>query len=88
MSRDVRAYLSDVIESCDAIAAIARMAPKVFDAIVRARRIVDFRNQLTHEYQTVDNALVWAIIEYDVPVLRRECTALILSIAPNDEEPE
>lgn len=35
--------------------------------------IVDFRNQLTHEYPTVDDALVWAIIVKDVPVLSREC---------------
>ena len=38
-----------------------------------ARRIVDFRNQLTHEYAVVDDSIVWAIIEPDVPVLRREC---------------
>jgi uncharacterized protein with HEPN domain len=32
---------------------------------------------LTHEYPTVDDALVWAIIETDVPVLHRECAELI-----------
>jgi uncharacterized protein with HEPN domain len=118
MPRDARAYLADIIESCDAIAvavrgldlagyegnrlvrssverefiiigeaaaALGRVAPEAFDAITRARRIVDFRNQLTHEYPTVDDALVWAIVEHDVPVLRRECAALIQSIAPNDE---
>lgn len=110
MPRDARAYLSDIVEACDAItvavrdldlaryqgsrlvrssverefiiigeaaAALARLAPKVFDAITRARRIVDFRNHLTHEYPAVDDALVWAVIEHDVPVLRRECAGLI-----------
>ena len=110
MPRDERAYLSDILESCDAIvaavqgmdlgayqsnrlvrssverefiiigeavAALARVAPGTFAAITRARRIVDFRNQLTHEYPTVDDALVWAIIETDVPVLRRECARLM-----------
>jgi uncharacterized protein with HEPN domain len=118
MPRDARAYLADVIESCDAItvairgldlagyqgnrlvrssverefiiigeaaAALARIAPKTFDAITRARRIVDFRNQLTHAYPTVDDALVWAIVTHDVPVLRRECAALIQRAAPKDE---
>ncbi|HEY2955853.1 MAG TPA: HepT-like ribonuclease domain-containing protein [Candidatus Eisenbacteria bacterium] len=66
----------------EAASALARIAPKAFDAITRARRIVDFRNQLTHEYPTVDNALVWAIAEHDVPVLRRECSALMQGIAP------
>jgi uncharacterized protein with HEPN domain len=110
MPRDARAYLSDVLESCDAIdravrdldfeaytqnrlvrssverefiiigeaiAALSRVAPKTFAAITRARRIVDFRNQLTHEYPTVDDALVWAIIGTDVPVLLRECAELL-----------
>jgi uncharacterized protein with HEPN domain len=118
MPRDTRAYLADIIESCDAIAvavrgldlagyrgnrlirssverefiiigeaaaALARIAPKIFDAITRARRIVDFRNQLTHEYPTVDDALVWAIVEHDVHMLRRECAMLIQRVTPDHE---
>ena len=110
MPRDERAYLADIVDSCDAIenavrgldlpayednrlirssverefiiigeamAALARAAPESFNAITHARRIVDFRNQLTHEYRTVDDALVWAIVETDVPVLRRECASLL-----------
>jgi uncharacterized protein with HEPN domain len=110
MPRDERAYLADIIESCDAIlaavkglgledyeanrlvrssverefiiigeamAALSRTAQQTFDTISRGRRIVDFRNQLTHEYPTVDNALVWAIIERDVPLLRDEARALL-----------
>jgi len=69
----------------EAAAALARIAPKVFDAITQARRIVDFRNQLTHEYPTVDDAVVWAIVERDVPVLRRECAALIQRVIPQDK---
>jgi uncharacterized protein with HEPN domain len=86
MPRDERAYLVDIVESCDAIAAavtgltledyeknrlvrssverefiiigeaiaaLHRVAQSTFDSITRARRIVDFRNQLTHEYPTV-----------------------------------
>lgn len=110
MPRDKRAYLADIIDSCDAItvavsglkledyetnrlirssverefiiigeamAALYRVAPSIFESITRARRIVDFRNQLTHEYPTVDNALVWAIIEHDVPLLHEESTVLM-----------
>ena len=113
MPRDTRAYLSDIVESCDAIAsaisgvdlagykanrlvrssverefiiigeavaALARIAPEVFEAITRARRIVDFRNQLTHEYPTVDDVLVWAIADHDVSVLRHECVGLLGSL--------
>lgn len=63
----------------EAMAALSRATPQTFGAITHARRIVDFRNQLTHEYPTVDDALVWAIVERDVPVLHRECTALLAS---------
>jgi uncharacterized protein with HEPN domain len=119
MPRDARAYLADIIESCDAItaaveglnlhkyegnrlvrrsverefiiigeaaAALARVAPGLFDEISRARRIVDFRNQLTHAYPTIDDAIVWAVIQHDVPVLRRECAALIQRVGPDDEK--
>jgi uncharacterized protein with HEPN domain len=61
----------------EAITAISRTVPRTFEAITNARRIVDFRNQLTHEYPTVDDALVWAIVGKDIPLLRRECATLL-----------
>ncbi len=61
----------------EAMAALARVAPAAFESITKARRIVDFRNQLTHEYATVDDAVVWAISETDVPVLARESATLL-----------
>ena len=118
MRHDALAYLSDIIESCDAISAallglglgeykrtrlvrssverefiiigeaisaLSHAAPDAFAAITRARRIVDFRNQLTHEYATVDDTLVWAIADRDVRVLRDECSALMKSIEAQGE---
>jgi len=67
------------------IFALSRVAPDVFVSIPRARRIVDFRNQLTHAYPTVDDALVWAIADRDVPVLRDECSALMRGIEAEGE---
>jgi len=61
----------------EAVAVLSRVAPQVVAQITQARRIVDFRNQLTHKYPTVDDAVVWLIAEHDVPVLRRECAALL-----------
>lgn len=57
----------------EALLAISRISDHTFANITQSRRIVDFRNQLTHQYPTVDDAIVWAIVEHDVPVLRREC---------------
>ena len=108
--RSPEAHLSDIVESCDAVAAaidgltlsayeknrlvrssverefiiigeavgaLSRIAPEIFASIPHARRIVDFRNLLTHEYQTVDDAVVWVIAERDAPTLRRECSRLL-----------
>ena len=118
MPRDARAYLSDMIEACDAITdavqgldlqsyegnrlvrssverefiiigealvALNRMSEEIFGSITHARRIVDFRNQLTHQYPNVDDAIVWAIIERDVPVLRGECAGHLNCMSPPAE---
>lgn len=110
MPRDVRAYLSDIVDACDAIVAaldkidldayrssrlirsavereftiigeaisvLSRMETDVFDSITQARRIVDFRNQLTHAYPNINDTVVWDIAHRDVPLLRQECVALI-----------
>lgn len=61
----------------EAVAALPRLSPQIFDRITHARRIVDFRNQLTHEYPTVDDAEVWLIAQHDVPVLKGESEALL-----------
>lgn len=42
----------------EAVLALSHKAPDVFASITGARRIVDFRNLLTHEYPTVDDELV------------------------------
>ena len=61
----------------EALSALSRDRPDLFEQVSRARRIVDFRNQLTHAYPTVDNALVWAIIQSDVERLLDECAKLL-----------
>jgi uncharacterized protein with HEPN domain len=40
----------------EAVAALARVSPQDFAQITQARRIVDFRNELAHEYPAVDDA--------------------------------
>jgi len=110
MPRDVRAYLADIVESCDAITSalagvdveayqtnrlvrsavereftiigeavivLSRLAPEVFGRITQARRIVDFRNRLAHEYPSVSDVVVWGVADRDVAVLRLECLALL-----------
>ena len=118
MPRDARAYLADIVESCDAItvavrdldlaryqgsrlvrssverefiiigeatAALARFAPEIFDAITRVRRIVDFRNQPLTSTQPSTTLSCGRLPRDDVPVLRRECAALIQRVAPAND---
>jgi len=61
----------------EAVSALSRLAPDAFKSITNARRIADFRNQLTDEYPTVDDTLVWALAKRDAPVLRDECSAIM-----------
>ncbi|MBI2267632.1 MAG: DUF86 domain-containing protein [Armatimonadetes bacterium] len=119
MPREGLAYLSDIVEACEAIssaihgldlvsyesnrlvrssverefiiigeaiAALARHAPELFARITQARRAVDFRNLLAHEYATVDDAIVWAIADRGVPVLRSECEALMARILQGETD--
>lgn len=117
MQREPRAYLADILESCEAIStalsgmqiddylssrlvrssvereftiigeavlALSHKAPAIFESITNARRIVDFRNRLTHEYPSVDDELVWALAKIDLQVLNRECAALVSQLDSAD----
>ncbi len=61
----------------EAVLALSHKDSEVFDSITQARRIVDFRNQLTHEYPSVNDVVVWGIAVRDVPVLNEECQRLL-----------
>jgi uncharacterized protein with HEPN domain len=115
MQREVRAYVLDIVEACDAIAldtkdleldayranrqirsaverefitigeAIATLrqhAPGVFGRITQAQQIVDFRNQLTHAYMTVNDTVVGGIAIRNAPLPRRECADLPVAAGP------
>lgn len=40
------------------------------------RQIVNFRNRLVHTYDSIDNAIVWAILLKHLPLLKAEILAL------------
>ena len=58
--------------------------PQLFMRITNGRRIVDFRNQLTHAYPYVDDRIVWLIARNDVPLLRAECEELLAEAGDAD----
>jgi uncharacterized protein with HEPN domain len=84
---DVQAYASaDITRSAverqliligEAVGSLLRVDPGLSERISDARRIVDFRNQLAHDYAAVNDAVVWAIATGEVAALRAECTAIL-----------
>jgi len=67
----------------EAVSALLRLEPDLAARISHARRIVDFRNQLAHDYAAVSDTVVWAIIVSEVGVLHEECRTLLAEIDTN-----
>ncbi len=65
----------------EALKVIAQRSPQLFACIPEGRRIIDFRNLLTHEYQNVRDRVVWGAIQVDLPVLVEHCNQLLTEIS-------
>ena len=74
--RDRAAYLADEMLRAaverqfeiigEALAGLRRVDPDLASGIPDLPRIVAFRNLLIHGYATVDDRLVWAVVERDL----------------------
>lgn len=45
--------------------------------IPEARRIVDLRNLVIHAYESVDNLIIWGVIQKDLPILKTQISKLL-----------
>jgi len=54
-----------------------KIAPEPIDAIRNHRQIISFRNILAHCYDTVEDRIVWGIIERSLPELLEDLHALL-----------
>ena len=61
----------------EALNRIDRIDPPTAVRISELRRIVDFRNRIIHGYDTVDDAVVWGIVEKHLPLLIKEVAGLL-----------
>jgi uncharacterized protein with HEPN domain len=68
----------------EAVNALTRREPDLATGVSHARLIVGFRNQLVHDYASVDDETVYAIARQDVSVLRAECVALLEGLGSAD----
>lgn len=65
----------EIIE--EALNRIRRDDPTILDMIREHRNIVSFRNILAHGYDSIDNRIVWGIIEEDLINLIEDVERLI-----------
>lgn len=61
----------------EAVSQLARQDRDLASRITNYRRIIAFRNSLIHGYADVDHALVWDVVESNLPLLRQEVETLL-----------
>ncbi len=61
----------------EALAALRRVEPDTASNILDLGRIVAFRNVLIHGYASVDDRLVWGVIERELDTLRASIDRLL-----------
>jgi uncharacterized protein with HEPN domain len=66
----------------EALSRLAKADPDTAGRIPGLRRIVGFRNALIHGYDRIDDAVVWRIVESDLPELRAQVEVLRAELGP------
>jgi len=61
----------------EALAQLARVDEEIFSSISESKRIIAFRNLLIHGYADVDDRIVWDVVEFKIPVPRRQVETLL-----------
>jgi uncharacterized protein with HEPN domain len=85
-SRLIRAAVErEFITIGEALNNLSRIDTGMFVRINQAPRIISFHNKLTHEYDRVDDALVWGVIHKFLSPLRATCSALIDSLKREED---
>jgi len=66
----------------EALNRIRRDEPELLERIREHRDIISFRNILVHGYDTIDDRIVWGVIEEDLDNLLEDAAALL----PGDQD--
>jgi len=61
----------------EALTRLGRTAPHAIQRISEVPAIVAFRNRITHGYDSIDDLVVWDIVQQKVPVLKAEVEKLL-----------
>jgi len=63
----------------EALNRLSKIDEDTISKISYFERIISFRNILIHGYDVVDSAVVWDVIQQDLPQLHNEVKALIMN---------
>jgi uncharacterized protein with HEPN domain len=61
----------------EALHRLERTDPETVARIGNYRSAIGLRNRLAHEYDDIDNDIVWDVIENSLPTMKREADALV-----------
>jgi uncharacterized protein with HEPN domain len=61
----------------EALSQLARHDPELAEQIKDYRKIIAFRNIWIHAYATVDDRIVWGVVEGNLPALRASLRELL-----------
>lgn len=61
----------------EAVSRLAQLSPAHAERLTEYRRIIAFRNILIHAYATIDDRVVWGVVEGKLPQLRVEVKNLL-----------
>lgn len=61
----------------EAMRRLAQHDPATAQSITGYTQIIAFRNILIHGYDQIDHAVVWQVVQRDLPMLLKEVTALL-----------
>jgi len=61
----------------EALNRLSKTAPETAAHILQLERIISFRNRVIHGYDTVDDEVVWGVIERHLPALKADVDSLL-----------
>ena len=61
----------------EALKRLAQIDPTTAASVSQLRRIVNFRNRIIHGYDTIDDTVVWGVMEMSLRPLIKEIAVLL-----------
>lgn len=66
----------------EALSRLEKLDAALAAQITDYRKIIGFRNVLVHGYDTIDDPVVWLVIQRDLPVLKQQVEDLLTRLGP------